>query len=73
MRLLKRVSTLGILAAFVGVAMLMVPTMPASAEDRVTICHVPPGNPNNRHTITVSASAVPAHLAHGDSLGPCAV
>ena len=37
----------------------------------VTICHVPPGNPDNAHTITVSANAVPAHLAHGDYCGPC--
>jgi hypothetical protein len=40
--------------------------------DKVTICHVPPGNPANAHTITVGAPAVPAHLAHGDTLGPCA-
>ena len=38
---------------------------------KVVICHVPPGNPQNRHTLTVDASAVPAHMAHGDSLGPC--
>jgi len=38
---------------------------------KVEICHVPPGNPGNAHTIRVSQSAVPAHLAHGDSLGPC--
>ena len=40
-------------------------------EEKATICHVPPGNKNNAHTITVGASAVPAHLAHGDYLGPC--
>ena len=37
----------------------------------VMICHIPPGNPDNAHTITVSESAVPAHLAHGDTCGPC--
>ena len=31
-----------------------------------TICHIPPGNPANAHTITVGAPAVTAHLAHGD-------
>ncbi|HJS49886.1 MAG TPA: hypothetical protein VJ745_06140 [Gaiellaceae bacterium] len=42
-------------------------------EDKVTICHVPPGNPDNPQTITIGASAVPHHLEEheGDSLGPC--
>jgi hypothetical protein len=40
-------------------------------DGKVTICHIPPGNPGNAHTITVGASAVDAHLAHGDHLGPC--
>jgi hypothetical protein len=31
---------------------------------QVTICH-------NGHTIQVPETAVPAHLAHGDTLGPC--
>ena len=38
---------------------------------KVTICHIPPGNPANRHEICVAWSAVPAHLAHGDCLGMC--
>ncbi len=38
----------------------------------VAICHTPPGNPGNAHTILVSENAAPAHLAHGDSLGFCA-
>jgi hypothetical protein len=37
---------------------------------KVTICHVA-GQSGNRVTITVAASAVPAHLAHGDTPGPC--
>ena len=40
-------------------------------QGKVTICHVPPGNPANEHTITVSPSAVDAHLRHGDYRGPC--
>ena len=39
--------------------------------EQVTICHIPPGNPSKARTITVNASAVAAHLAHGDHLGPC--
>lgn len=45
--------------------------LPPTPEDTVTICHIPSGNPNNAQTITVAASAVDAHLAHGDYLGPC--
>jgi hypothetical protein len=38
---------------------------------KVTICHIPPGNPENAHAITISINALPAHLAHGDSEGAC--
>lgn len=41
-------------------------------EPQVVICHHPPGNPDNFHTLTVGASAVPAHVEnHGDTLGEC--
>jgi len=40
---------------------------------KVTICHIPPGNPDNAHAITISINALPAHLAHGDSEGDCSV
>ena len=57
---------------------LIVVRMPAAraerasaGADKVTICHLPPGNPANAHTISVGASAVPAHLDHGDSIGAC--
>jgi hypothetical protein len=39
--------------------------------DKVMVCHIPPGNPGNAHTIRVGAPAVRAHLAHGDNLGEC--
>ena len=38
---------------------------------KITICHYPPGNPANCHTISISQSALAAHLAHGDTIGPC--
>jgi hypothetical protein len=39
---------------------------------KVVICHIPPGNPENAHTIEISWSAWPAHRDnHGDTLGPC--
>lgn len=38
---------------------------------KTTICHIPPGNPANAHTICVGNAAVPAHLDHGDFVGTC--
>jgi hypothetical protein len=38
---------------------------------KVTICHIPPGNPNAAHHITISRSAVKAHLGHGDTVDSC--
>ena len=32
------------------------------------ICHVPPGNPTNAHTIEIGVAAIPAHQAHGDEI-----
>lgn len=45
---------------------------PDNRGPKVCLCHVPPGNPGNEHTICVGAPAVRAHLAHGDTLGVCA-
>ncbi|MAR66476.1 MAG: hypothetical protein CL833_04400 [Crocinitomicaceae bacterium] len=44
-----------------------------SSVQKVEMCQIPPGNPSNAHTICVSASAVPAHLAIGCTLGECGV
>ena len=62
-----------ILGAFVLTMLATVASAPVqSGQDKVTICHIPPGNPGNAHTIVVGAPAVPAHLElHGDTLGEC--
>lgn len=40
-----------------------------AGEDKVTICHFPPGNPANVQVITIGVSALPSHVAlHGDFL-----
>jgi len=39
--------------------------------NKVTICHVPPGSPENAHSITINVNALDAHLAHGDTIGDC--
>lgn len=56
--------TVAILAGSVGVGMAY-----ADAAPKVTICHLPPGNPGNVQLITVGAPAVPHHvLQHGDAV-----
>ncbi len=39
---------------------------------KVELCHVPPGNERQKHTLCIAPSAVPAHLTHHpDYCGPC--
>ncbi|MHC5110481.1 MAG: hypothetical protein ACYTHJ_11455 [Planctomycetota bacterium] len=58
--------------ALLSVSVLLLAALPVLAEsNRVTICHIPPGDPDNAQTITVSEHALEAHLAHGDVLGSC--
>jgi hypothetical protein len=58
-------------AAFLAFAAIA--AIPRVAAAQFTVCHHPPGNFTNAHTITVgSAQAVTAHLTqHLDSLGDC--
>jgi hypothetical protein len=47
---------------------------PAAASQypkKVTICHHTHSKKNPFVTITVSRNALPAHLGHGDTIGPC--
>ena len=52
------------------------PTLPCAAfpcggTNRL-ICHIPPGNPTQAHTLCIGGDAVPPHLMnHGDYCGPC--
>lgn len=51
-------------------------SLSAAPEPKADVCHVPPGNPENVHVLSVGASAVPAHLAHGDYMawqGSCQI
>jgi hypothetical protein len=45
--------------------------MGGSSADKVTICHIPPDNPENARTIKVAPEAVQAHLGHGDAPFAC--
>lgn len=38
---------------------------------KVEVCHIPPGDPDNYHTIKISEKALAKHLAHFDLVGSC--
>ena len=40
-------------------------------DGKIAICHIPPGNPGNKHTLCIAPPAKPAHMSHGDTEGPC--
>jgi hypothetical protein len=60
---MKKLSTF-----LMAAGVLLLGSAAMAGEPTVSICHIPPGNPGNSHSITVGPSAVPAHLAHGDQL-----
>lgn len=63
---------IALVAAMCLVFAVPMAALAAAPKPKVTICHIPPGNPGNAHTITVGGKAADSHIAnHGDSLGPC--
>ncbi len=48
------------------------PTITTASSGKTAVCHIPPGNPDNAHTIVIADSAVDRHVSqHGDSIGAC--
>ncbi|MFL5742317.1 MAG: lectin-like domain-containing protein [Flavisolibacter sp.] len=54
-----------------GLQLVRVVDVRCGKGDKVSVCHIPPGNPRNANEICIAKSAVPDHLAHGDKLGSC--
>lgn len=54
-----------------GLLALVLSGPTAGAGNKVQVCHIPPGDPANFHTITISENALTAHLGHGDLPGRC--
>jgi hypothetical protein len=77
---LGRTAAIGTVAALAFTALASVgaavspagsPAAASQYEKKVTICHRTGSKKNPYRTIRVSRNAVPAHLRHGDGLGPC--
>jgi len=43
---------------------------PGEGQEKVLVCHKP-NSKKGGHTLSIAKPAVPAHLGHGDTLGPC--
>jgi len=67
-----KISKIAVLIVALGLLAFATSSIADRPEPKITICHIPPGNPANAHSITIDAGAVPEHQAlHGDTLGPC--
>ena len=67
-----KISKIAVLIAAIALLAFVSFSVADSPHVAVTICHIPPGNPGNAHTITVDDDAVAAHVAnHGDTIGAC--
>lgn len=63
-------ATLTAIMAF-GMLTVAMSEIAFAGSAKVSVCHIPPGNPDNFHTISVGEKALQAHLNHGDLEGGC--
>ena len=58
------------LSQYVILAPLMLLPFVMNAQ-KIEVCHIPPTDRDNVHTIEVERNGLKEHLYHGDYLGPC--
>ena len=51
--------------------MMLCTILAFAQQTAIPICHIPPGDPADAQTLYIGASALKAHLAHGDFSGDC--
>jgi hypothetical protein len=57
---------------FVGLGTFVVlPGIAFAGSAKLDVCHIPPGNPDNYHSIAISDKALATHLTHSDLVGSC--
>ena len=61
--------SISVLVTLTLLALALAAAVPAQAKDKTTICHKP-GTPAQK-TMEVPDQALPGHLGHGDTVGPC--
>ena len=71
------IGTLALVVSILGLGSVVTNAANAKPNDKVVICHVPPGNPENAHRVEVNKNGLKGHLdnngkLHGlDYFGEC--
>jgi hypothetical protein len=52
-----------------ALAAALLNTVAVAQREKTPVCHFPPDNPDNAHTLYLPAPAIPDHVAHGDVAG----
>ena len=68
MKSLQKFSKLIVVAVVLLLSSLFLGFSTNANSGKITVCHIPPGNVENCHEISVSMNALEAHLNHGDNL-----
>jgi hypothetical protein len=68
----KKNFTLNAIKIAILMVMILINGSIWAQDGKITICHCPPGNPGNCHSITISVNAWQAHFTHHDDyIGAC--